>query len=83
MSASAPALTKTWAVGRYTATLTVPPLNAGLVHAVIDWEPVIPDDLTPDELKAYRRGCVEAFTELGLLPVIVDDKALRGMKGER
>lgn len=72
MSAVAPALTKTWAVGRYTATLTVPPLAAGVMHAVIDWAPHIPKDLTAEELQAYRRGRDAAFRDLGLAALVVD-----------
>lgn len=72
MSASAPTLTKTWQVGRYTATLTVPPLAAGVLHAVIDWAPHVPNDLTPAELETYRRGRNAAFAELGLPALVID-----------
>lgn len=72
MSASAPALTRSWQVGRYTASLTVPPLAAGVVHAVIEWTPHTPNDLTADELQAYRRGRDAAFRDLGLAALVVD-----------
>lgn len=72
MSAQAPSLTRSWQVGRYTATLTVPPLAQGVMHAVIEWEPHCPKDLTADEQQAYRRGRDAAFRELGLAALVVD-----------
>lgn len=72
MTARSATLSKTWQVGRYTASLTVPPLDAGVVHAVIDWTPHIPTDLTAEELQAYRRGRDAAFRDLGLAALVVD-----------
>lgn len=72
MSARAPSLVRTWSVGRYTATLTVPPLERGVVHAVIEWEPHCPKDLTADEQRAYRYGRDAAFRELGLEALVVE-----------
>jgi hypothetical protein len=66
------AFVRTWTVGRYTATLTLPPLAAGVVQAVLEWTPHIPDDLTPDELSAYRQGrdaAVQAFLNGGHVDV--------------
>lgn len=71
MSASAAALTKTWQVGRYTATLTVPPLGGGVLHATVDWAPHTPNALTPEEVQAYRSGLASAFQALGLSALIV------------
>ena len=70
MSAQAAALSRTWQVGRYTATLTVPPLVSGVVHAVIEWEPRVPNDLNVSEVQAYRTGLMAAFAELGLGAVV-------------
>ncbi|MBT9491491.1 MAG: hypothetical protein IV107_03915 [Paucibacter sp.] len=82
MTAFAAALTRTWKIGRYTATLTVPPLDGCIVHAVIEWEPHVPNDLTADELQSYRAGCNAAFAELGLLSAIVETNAQSGVKGK-
>lgn len=72
MSASAPSLSRSWAVGRYTASLDVGPLAGGVVNAVVTWTPHLPNDLTPDEVQAYRRGRDEAFRDLGLAALICD-----------
>lgn len=72
MSAESAALVRSWPVGRYTATLTVPPLASGVLHALIEWAPHIPNDLTTTELEAYRRGRNAALAELGLTALILD-----------
>lgn len=73
MSAQAAALSRTWKVGaRYVATLTVPPVANGVLHACIEWAPHTPGDLTPDELEAYKLGRDRAFRELGLTALIVE-----------
>lgn len=72
MSAQAAALSRTWKVGSYVATLTVPPVENGVLHACIEWDPHTPRDLTPDELEAYRLGRDRAFRELGLSALIVE-----------
>lgn len=72
MSAQAATLTRTWNVGRYRATLTVPPVANGVLHACIEWLPYIPRDLTPEELEAYRLGRDRAFAELGLSALVIE-----------
>jgi len=72
VSAHAPALTRSWQVGRYRATLTMPPVTNGVLHACIEWQPSVPRDLTPGELEAYRLGRDRAFAELGLSAVVID-----------
>ncbi|MFO1226553.1 hypothetical protein [Roseateles sp.] len=72
MSATAAALSRTWQVGRYRATLTVPPVAKGVLHACIEWLPHTPGDLTPEELEAYRLGRDRAFRELGLSALVVE-----------
>lgn len=67
MSASAPSLSRTWTVGRYTATLTAGPNETGVVRAVIDWAPHVPTDLTPTQLEQYRRHLASAAADLGRL----------------
>lgn len=72
MNAQAAALSRTWKVGRYTATLTVPPVANGVLHACIEWQPHTPRDLTPADLEEYRLGRNRAFRELGLSALIVE-----------
>lgn len=72
MSAVAASLMRTWQVGRYTATLTVPPVTNGVLHACIEWLPHVPRDLTPSELEAYRLGRDRAFAELGLRALVIE-----------
>lgn len=73
MSAQPAALSRTWKVGkRYVATLTVPPVENGVLHACIEWQPHTPRDLNTDELKEYRLGRDRAFRELGLTALIVE-----------
>jgi hypothetical protein len=66
MSAEAPAFTRSWPVGDFTATLTCPRLDAGAVAcAVIEWSPSQPGGrLTPSELEQYCAGRAAAFAEL-------------------
>ena len=67
MSAEA-AFVRTWPVGRWTATLSVPSAAFAVgqpVHAVVEWSPAIPGrPLTPSELKQYRAGREAAFADL-------------------
>lgn len=65
MSAELPALTRSWSVGSFTATLTVARLEPGrLAAAVVEWEPACPDRLTRSELADYTRGRNAAICEL-------------------
>lgn len=66
MTASAPALVKTWKVGnRYRVTMTVPRLPDGsLATAVCEWEPSMPDSLTEKELRDYERGRDDVVLQL-------------------
>lgn len=67
MSAQAAALSKTWKVGRYTANFTASPNAGGVFTCVCDWQPHVPNDLTPSELQEYRRHLASAAAELGQL----------------
>jgi hypothetical protein len=65
MSAEAAAFSRSWPVGRFTATLSVPRHKPGAVaSAVIEWEPEMPTRLTPDEVEQYRSGRDAALQEL-------------------
>lgn len=67
MSAESAALVHSWSVGQYTATLTVPKAKPGVpVMAVIEWDPEMPERLSPDEIKQYRAGRNAALAALGL-----------------
>lgn len=73
MSAEAAALVRSWSVGRYTCTLTVPQLRAGVVSSVvIEWAPEQPERLTAAEIDAYKRGRNEAIKALGLNALVID-----------
>lgn len=63
MSASSAALIKTWSVGRYTVTLTVPRSADGVFAGNVEWFPHLPNDLTADEMEAYSRGRDAALAE--------------------
>lgn len=57
MSALVPAMVRTFRVGRYTATLSIPAVQpGGAACAVVEWSPCIPDRLSEKELAQYRRG---------------------------
>ncbi len=67
MSASAATLIRAFKVGRYTATLTAGPNEGGVFTCVCDWQPQMPNDLTPSEVQEYRRQLASAAAELGRL----------------
>lgn len=60
MTASAN-FTRTWPVGRYTCTLTLPADASGAVAVNVEWAPCVPQRLTATELEAYRRGRDDAL----------------------
>ena len=67
MTAAASSLVKTWAVGRYEVTLTVPPLLRGqVVHGSVEWSPSLPGELTSEEKEAYRCGLKQALASLAV-----------------
>lgn len=73
MSAEAAAITRSWSVGPYTATLTVPKAKPGqTVAAVIEWEPRVPQRLKPAEIEQYRAGRDAAIKALGLNVLVVE-----------
>ena len=73
MSASAPALVRSWRVGSRTVTLSVSqPDAAGQRAAVIEWAPTQPLKLTRAQLKQYRRGRDAAIEALGLSTLVIE-----------
>lgn len=58
MTAAAAMLSRSWRVGRWTVTLSIPALTPGLGAAgVVEWSPAMPGrPLTPSELAQYRSG---------------------------
>lgn len=74
MSATAPALTKSWRVGKFTATLSVSqPDPSGHRAALIEWTPHLPANLTKEELTQYRTGRNAAFQALGLSALVIEN----------
>ena len=72
MSAEAAALTRSWSVGAFTATLTVPKARPSQVaSAVIEWSPHVPQRLTAKEREQYRTGRDEAIRALGLNALVI------------
>lgn len=73
MSAERAALTHSWQVGAFTATLTVQHLHPGrAAAAIVEWAPHLPTALTPAELNDYRKGRDIALQALGLPALVVD-----------
>jgi hypothetical protein len=78
VSASAALATRPWQVGSsWTVTLTIPPGVPGKgAVCTIEWDPSVPERLTPDELEQYRGGRNEALAdvarELGIRIALVD-----------
>lgn len=68
MSGESPLFVKTWPVGQFTATLTVPRAARGApAAAVIEWAPHVPQRLTDAELSEYRAGRARAMADLARL----------------
>lgn len=58
-------ITRTFRVGRHTATVTVPrPRPGAVLHASCEWSPRIPDGLTDDEQRQYEQGMAAVLAEL-------------------
>ncbi len=76
MSAGA-AITRSWSVGKFNVTMTIPRESRGVACAVIEWAPHMPKRrLTDAELQEYRAGRGAALAdiadELGITVGIVD-----------
>lgn len=77
MSADSVAFSRSWHVGKYTATLTSPAPVAGQTRsALIEWDPRMPSSLTAAEMQQYKAGRDAAALELarrsGIKLVMVD-----------
>lgn len=68
------AVVRSWKVGRYTCTLSVPAGKA--LCASVEWEPSMPKTLNAAELAAYtagrNRAVAQIAAELGVPSVIVE-----------
>lgn len=65
MSAEAAFASRTWSVGRYECTLTVPrPKPGQVMQACMEWTPEQPRKLTNEEITQYRQGRNKALTEI-------------------
>lgn len=68
MCAESPLIVRSWPVGRFTATLTVPRAHRGATAAaVIEWTPHVPPRLTDAEIAEYRAGRTRAMADLARL----------------
>lgn len=73
MSAEAPALVRSFRVGRRVVTLTVPqPKPESVRGMTTEWFPDRPRHLTPSELRQYRAGRDAVLAELGLRVLVVE-----------
>lgn len=77
MSAESVAFSRSWRVGKYTATLSSPAPVAGQTRsALIEWDPRMPERLTASEMRQYKAGRDAAALELarrsGINLVMVD-----------
>src|SRR5574341_2018228 len=77
MTAEAATLTRSWKVGRFTVTLTVPPLHkGGFQSAAMEWEPHLPKHLSQEEFDAYVAGrnaaVLELAQELGINALVIE-----------
>lgn len=71
------AFSRTWRVGKYRATLSCPKPRPGVTaSAVIEWEPSVPQRLTPAEATEYRSGRDSALAALaqalGITVAVID-----------
>ena len=59
MTAEAAAMTRTWRVGRWKVTATVPQIRAGQVaSAAIEWHPDMPRKLSPANGVSTKQGAM-------------------------
>ncbi len=63
MSAAA-GISRSWSVGRYTVTMTIPRSGSGLLAATVEWDPRLPKRLTEAELQQYRAGRDAALADM-------------------
>lgn len=65
MSAEAAFATRSWPVGRFVCTLTVPrPKPGHVMHASMEWTPEQPKRLSDSEILQYRQGRNKALAEI-------------------
>ena len=68
MPAESALLERTFAVGRFTCTMTFPrPKPGAAVHLAAEWSPRVPQRLSSSELRAYRAGRDAALAEVARL----------------
>ncbi len=77
MPGEAAAMTRTWCVGRWKVTASVPQVRAGQVlHAAMEWSPDVPRKLSRREWREYRAGrdaaFAELFAELGIRGAVIE-----------
>lgn len=64
----------TWRVGRWTVTLSMPPIAPGVIHnAVCEWDPAMPSrPLTASEQQQYQQGLQQAIRAIAAKAAVVD-----------
>ena len=77
MSAETALLSRSWAVGARTVTLTIPrPKPGGAVYCTAEWSPSEPSRMSVDELAQYRAGRNHALAaiaaELGINVAVLE-----------
>lgn len=69
-------IARSWPVGKYSVTMTIPRTGSGVLAASVEWEPHLPKRLTEAELQQYRAGrdaaLVEMAAELGITVGLVE-----------
>jgi hypothetical protein len=65
MSAQAAAVVRSFRVGKWTCTITLPRIERGAVFTISsEWSPSMPGRLSADEMRQYRAGRDQALAEL-------------------
>lgn len=77
MSGDTAVAVRSWCVGPYTVTMTIPrPRPGRAINALVEWEPSEPSKLSPDEWSEYRAGRNHALAllaaELGIDVAVLD-----------
>ena len=68
MSGEAPALVRSFRVGPYRCTITLPQFERGAVKCfVVEWSPSVPRRLSAKQMRQYQQGRDSAMAELAAM----------------
>jgi hypothetical protein len=74
MTSEGPAVVRTIRVGKWSATVTLAKPKLGQVsHAIVEWSPDVPDQLSEVEFRQYQAGLMDAVGDL-LEPLAADER---------